>query len=284
MTDRVNPSYRGGGSSYETAGAIALGGGSDGYVQPSGSPTDMAVQASGIDDTALAAFDETSSGSSLTVTIDAGEAFVNGAWLARDVSTNVTLAASTNNQTIYAGYDATGQDVVIIGLSGAFNSDDRKIELFEFDTDGTGVTSVTDLRRTDRVADSIPATIDSERNLQPEGAQSGLAADSTGIKYEGDMRQLLDPRLFDDPRAIYIEAATNSSASDETVTVEVYDDTAGAVVATLDITGGSPRARSPDVKSSLASGNEVHVRWNVTSASATGGATFDAINARLVIE
>lgn len=128
------------------------------------------------------------------------------------------------------------------------------------------------------------AQVDGERGLQPEGAQDGLVADATGVQYEGRMRQQLDSWLLSSERSVYLEAATASSAGDETVDVEVYDDTAAAVATSLSIAGGSPRTRSADISASLTAGNEVHVRWNVTTASATGGATFDAIGARLVVE
>lgn len=121
-------------------------------------------------------------------------------------------------------------------------------------------------------------------NLQPEGAQSGLAADTTGVKYEGEMRQLVDSSLWIGDRSVYIEAATNSSAGDETVTVEIYDDTAAVVADSMAVSGGSTRTRSTDISGNLTEGNEVHVRWNVTTASGTSGATFDAVAARLIVE
>lgn len=123
-----------------------------------------------------------------------------------------------------------------------------------------------------------------ERNLLPEGAQTGLVADATGVQYEGQMRQVVASALLDSNRSVYIEAATNSSAGDESVAVEIYDDTAAAVADSLTISGGSPRARSADISGSLTSGNEVHVRYNVTTASGTSGATFDAIGTRLIVE
>lgn len=124
---------------------------------------------------------------------------------------------------------------------------------------------------------------DTERDLQPEGSETGLDAATTGVKYEGATRQLLDERLLTDARSVHLEAATTSSAGDETVTVELYDDTAAAVAASHAISGGSPRSRSTDINASLTPGNEVHVRYDVTTASATAGATFGALNARLII-
>lgn len=118
-----------------------------------------------------------------------------------------------------------------------------------------------------------------ERGLQPEGEQAGLAADATGVKYTGKVEQTIDSELLDGASTIRLEAATASSAGDETVTVEIYDGT--SVVDSLAISGGGQA--SADVTASLASGSTVVVRWNVTTASATAGATFDAIAARLVV-
>jgi len=48
-------------------------------------------------------FDATYSGDSLAVTIVLGEAFVDG-WLARDVTTDITLDVDTDRQTIVIGW------------------------------------------------------------------------------------------------------------------------------------------------------------------------------------
>lgn len=97
----------------------------------------------------LKAFSESHSSSSFDVTIEGGEAFVVGAYLAIDTQTTVTLSSSTNNQTVYLGWTKGKQDDVKIGKSGAFASDDRKIPIWDFDTDGSGVTSSTDRRNLD---------------------------------------------------------------------------------------------------------------------------------------
>lgn len=121
-------------------------------------------------------------------------------------------------------------------------------------------------------------------DLQPEGIVAGNAADVTGVQYTSEMTALVEDGLASAANNVYLEAATNSSAGDEEVTVEVYDVDAGAVVASVAITGGGRRVRSADLSDSLTQGNELEVRYNVTTASATSGATFDAVNARLVAE
>jgi len=151
MTEKANPSINRPAEAYKTAGAIAYGGhGSGGFVVDGSNPTQISVQDGGITEGNLNAFAESSSGSSLDVTIDGGEAFVFGSWLAIDSDTVVTLAGSTAGQTVYVGWNKNGSDDVIVGLDGAFSSasgdTDERIPLWTFDTDGTGVTSVTDER------------------------------------------------------------------------------------------------------------------------------------------
>ena len=141
MTDRVNPSFNRPAESFTTAaGSIAKAGGTDGYVVEE-SPTDVAIADSALDETQLNSFEETSSATSLDVTIDPGEAFVSGAWVARDVPTTVTLAASTADQVVYAGWDKDTGDTMIIGLDEDFGELDQRIALYSYDTDADGVTN-----------------------------------------------------------------------------------------------------------------------------------------------
>jgi hypothetical protein len=150
MTDKVNPSLNRPANPFKTAGAISLAGASDGWISRAASPSDISVQDSEIDDTVLNAFSQTSSTSSFDVTVDPGEAFVYGSWLAIDTTTTVTLASSTAAQTVYVGWNKDSADDVIIGLQSAFDNatgnTDKKIPLFDFDTDGSGVTASTDRR------------------------------------------------------------------------------------------------------------------------------------------
>lgn len=151
MAEKVNPSEFRPAEAFKTAGAIALAGGAgDGYVSPASEPSDIAVQDGGITESNLNAFAQSNSGSSLDVTIDGGEAFIYGAWTAIDTQTTVTLSASTADQTVYVGWNKDGTNDVIVGLDSAFDNTsgntDEKIPLYTFDTDGSGVTSVTDDR------------------------------------------------------------------------------------------------------------------------------------------
>jgi len=172
MTDKVNPSINRPAEAFKTAGAIALAGGNEsGYIRPSNNPSEISIQDGGITEVNLNAFAESHSASSLDVTIDGGEAFIFGSWAAIDTQTTVTLAASTAGQTVYVGWNKDGTDDVIVGLASAFESasgdTDQKIPLYDFDTDGSGVTNVTD-RRT--VTDSTGA---SGSGVHPRVVESG---------------------------------------------------------------------------------------------------------------
>jgi len=113
----------------------------------------------------------------LTVTIDTGEGFVGGAWVAQDVTDNVTLAASTANQKVYLGWDSSETNDVEIGLSSAFASDDPKIEIWEFDTDASSVTSNTDLRQLSR---PIPTHASQHESTGTDTLDAGDLGGSSG--------------------------------------------------------------------------------------------------------
>lgn len=156
MTDRVQPGALGS-RTYPMEVGDAVGQFSPGWIVPASDPTLSAERWAGIDETAFTEFDATYGGGSLDVDIGPGEAFVSG-WLARDISTTITLAASTAGQTIVLGWnpDATYDDQVhatrdeadevFISLESDAQDDDPYVPIWEFDTDDTGVTSVTDHR------------------------------------------------------------------------------------------------------------------------------------------
>lgn len=177
MTEKANPSISRPAEAFKTAGAIAYGGhGGDGFVVASSSPTDISVQDGGISESGLNAFAETSSASSFDVTIDGGEAFIFGSWVAIDTDTVVTLASSTAGQTVYAGWNKNGSDDVIVGLASAFSTasgdTDEKIPLWTFDTDGSGVTNVVDERSIGYTQESTTFTgdVDISGNSITDGA------------------------------------------------------------------------------------------------------------------
>jgi len=149
MTEKANPSANRAAEAFKTAGAIAYGGSREGFIVEGGSPTEISIQDPEVEDNNLNEFEETSSTTSLEVTIDPGEAFVFGSWIVKDYETTVTLPASSTT-TVYVGWNKDGSDDVIIGTESAFSAAsgdaDQKIPLYEYVTDSTGVTSVTDQR------------------------------------------------------------------------------------------------------------------------------------------
>lgn len=143
--DYVNPSPARVHDPYQTATAIRYGGLSDGWVAEADRAY-IAQHVEGITGAPLDAYGATHSSDSLTVVIDSGEAFVGGAWLVRDTQTEVDLADNTANQTIYVGWAALASDTVLIGPDSVFDDHEYRLPIWEFSTNGTGVTSATDRR------------------------------------------------------------------------------------------------------------------------------------------
>jgi hypothetical protein len=111
--------------------------------------------------------------------------------------------------------------------------------------------------------------------------KAGLAADSTGVKYTAPYKFLISSDLLSCAKAVYIEADIEASNADSVTAVELYDTTAGVVRGSASGNSGD-RIRSSDLKASLVAGNEHTVRINVTTASATAGATTGVRAVRLI--
>jgi hypothetical protein len=62
------------------------------------------------------------------VTIDAGEAVIGGAWLARDEKTTVV---AERGESIYLGWKHNQSDTVIIGTEDEFSDKDEKTKIYE---------------------------------------------------------------------------------------------------------------------------------------------------------
>jgi hypothetical protein len=141
-----------------------------GYIVPADEPTLSAQRYTSLDETAFNEFSASYAANSLTVTIDPGEAFVDG-WLARDVTTEIQLTADTGGQTVVVGWDPDAiydseqhetrdeADRVIVDLEANTDATHPAIAVWEFDTDGIGIAEAYDLRP---IGQSIDArTIDS---------------------------------------------------------------------------------------------------------------------------
>jgi hypothetical protein len=220
MTQKANPSINRPAEAYKTAGAIAYGGhGDSGFIVEGASPTDISTQDAGINETNLEAFrlNNQYSATSFDVTIDPGEAFVFGSWIAIDTQTTVTLASDTTGQTVYAGWNKSGPDDVIIGLDSAFSSaggdTDEKIPLFTFDTDTSGVTNVTDDRQIGR---KNTATDTETENLTLAGNQ--LDSDGDGVFDNADVNALTSLSQGDSFSGYPLSPSTDLSNDSVTIT------------------------------------------------------------------
>jgi len=186
MVQKVHPSFDRDVQNRELAAAIQYAGGSAGWISQTGNRLveDSEGDLSSGD---LGTFDfENSSGT--TVTIGAGEAVVEGAYMATDETFDVDLAASTANQTVYIGWRDGLTDTIIVGLDSAFSTDDHRIPAWEFDTEAGTIAATRDVR-------DLGQTLSVEA-LEASGSLSGPTAS------EGDVVTLPDnpdtiPVFFD---------------------------------------------------------------------------------------
>jgi len=191
MTEKANPSPSRPADAFATAGAIAYGGSIDGFIIDGASPTAISQQDAEINEDNLDTFSQSSSSSSLTISISGGEGFVFGAWLAIDTQTTITLDASTSGQTVFLGWNKNSSNDVIIGLDDAFSTvptdTDQRIPLYEFDTDASGVTAVRDERQVGKaetltklsVAESFGVPIYSDSTNAPSEMGSTILIDGS---------------------------------------------------------------------------------------------------------
>lgn len=113
-----------------------------------------------------------------------------------------------------------------------------------------------------------PVVIDIPVPIVFESAQTGLDATSTGVKFTS--QNIIPPVA--NYHTLAIEATWDASNTDSVTAVELYDQDAGSVLASVSGNTGT------DSKSSYVSptaGNSLVVRANVTTASSATGATTD---------
>jgi len=187
MTEKANPSANRAAEAFKTAGAIAYGGSREGFIVEAVSPTEISIQDPEISHGNLNAFNESSSTTSLDVTIDPGEAFVFGSWVCKDTATTVTLPASSTT-TVYVGWNKDGSDDVILGTEGDFSSAsgdaDQKIPLYEYVTDSTGVSSVSDQRSFIQIdADTLNGKTSAEISVDISDSGSTVVNDVIDINF-----------------------------------------------------------------------------------------------------
>jgi len=98
----------------------------------------------------------------------------------------------------------------------------------------------------------------------------GLAADSTGVKYTSGKFRIDANGL----KKAVIRATWTASETDSETAIELYDETEGVVRGSVSGNAGTD-VESSDLSGSIVSGNLHSLRVNVTTASATAGATTD---------
>jgi hypothetical protein len=243
---------------------IRYAGGSDpGWVVPSGTAKLASAARNG--------FEESSSGASLDVTIDTGEAFVHGIWLDRSSTTTVTLAASTNDQIVYVGVDVSEQNTIIVGLAAAFAADDEKMAIWTYDTDGSGVTSATDNRITEpgegltakrvKVYSASPNTLENGMIYQ----RSDLVENSYKAVVGGVAHtiKLLPFYVYKDGEEVYsiVEGFSNGNGS-----VTEYDDRIN-IIATGTPDSQDQRTIVTNEAIDLTYINTVRIKWKNEGAS-----------------
>ena len=99
---------------------------------------------------------------------------------------------------------------------------------------------------------------------------TGLAADSTGVKAESGRFKINTSNL----NSVTLRATWTASATDSVTAIELYDVTSGTVIGSVSGNTGTDSETSISV-SSITSGDLFELRVEVTTASATSGATTD---------
>jgi hypothetical protein len=164
MVQKVHPSFDRVVRNRELTEALRSGGNTDGFVTRPG--TRLVEDSEGDLPTGpLGTFDETSSASSLSVTIGPGEALVGGAYAATDESFTVSLPASTTTTILLAIKDGL-PDTILVDEVTNLDPDDPRTALFDLKTDGAGVTSVVDRRQ---VGALVQDRLLQHQTLIPEG-------------------------------------------------------------------------------------------------------------------
>ena len=144
MTQKVHLSFDRRIRNREVSAAIQYGGGTKGFISEDG---ERLVEDSEGDLPSgdLGTFDVVDE-DGLTVTIGAGEALVEGAYIATDETFDVELNADETEQSVYIGWRDGVPDEIVVGLDGVFTSTDHQLEAWRFDTDADTITDEEDVR------------------------------------------------------------------------------------------------------------------------------------------
>lgn len=182
MTDVVIPSTSRPVSAEVLKGAIRNAGFGDWIVPTS---EDHYASEVGLAGTPLNAFNVIA-GDSLTVTIDTGEAYVDGAWLGRDEQTDLTLDASTTTE-IAVGPQYQASDAVRIDELSAFAAEENPTVIWEITTDASSVTSASRIEHTSPPFEGSDGRLAINRELEATDV-----ADRLTIRGEHTQLQLVE--------------------------------------------------------------------------------------------
>ena len=144
MTQKVHLSFDRRIRNREVSAAIQYGGGTKGFISE---PGERLVEDSEgeLPSGDLGTFDvEATDG--LSVTIGAGEALVEGAYIATDETFDVDLNADETEQSVHIGWRDGVPDEIVVGLGDVFASADHQLEAWRFDTDAESITGADDVR------------------------------------------------------------------------------------------------------------------------------------------
>lgn len=182
MTDNVSPSRNGTIYSYFLARSIHEHASiPTGWIVPEGETVLADHADASVVDAPYGAF-RYYADNGLEVTINHGEAFIGGAWLARDDRTTLTLAENTDNQTVYVGWRNDDGNRVIIGRETAFKDADIKLPIYTFHTNSTEVYDWTDERQIGR-PDGGPGEV----AISDDGNQVIATADAIDFRADLDV-------------------------------------------------------------------------------------------------
>lgn len=110
--------------------------------------------------------------------------------------------------------------------------------------------------------------------LVPDSVQTGLAADSTGIKWTSNFKLRWDKRHL---KAVRLRATWTATATDSETKIAIRDDGTGAdIVSVVGNSGTDVEAETTDL-TNVTDGGLATIYAEVTTASGTSGATFDIV-------
>lgn len=189
MTDRVNVSPGHPFDMEEIARTFRYAGQNDGFVMPGGTPLLRDVDA-GLSTGTYGEFNYVSS-SGLNVTIDSGEAIIEGLPVARDTQTVVSLADNTSYQTVYVGWVSGSQDNLLVGTQSNFDAlgvGYGYVAIWEFDTSSGVVTASRDKRTVGESLDLKNARYETSdgSGIKVDKAKSADTAGSTSQATSAD--------------------------------------------------------------------------------------------------